>query len=87
MKTISSLILTFLPTQELKHLGNAENNLNMLFELVKKGRTNSQPVFFILEEFHLFADHPRQSLLYNLLDMTQTASMQVSFAFKRQLRC
>jgi hypothetical protein len=36
-----------------------------------------QPVFFILEEFHLFASHPRQSLLYNLFDMTQQSSMQV----------
>ena len=41
-----------------------------------------QPTFFILEEFHGFAAHARQSLIYNLLDMTQQPRMQVSVWFE-----
>ena len=62
---------------ELKQLSNSEHALNFLFDLVKKCRELAQPVFFILDEFHLFAAHPRQSLLYNLLDLTQSPRAQV----------
>lgn len=31
------------------------------------------PVVFVVEELDLFAQHPKQSLLYNLFDLTQTS--------------
>ena len=34
----------------------------------------AKSVIFILSEFHLFASHPRQSLLYNLFDLTQSST-------------
>lgn len=41
-------------------------------------KTSSRPVFFILEEFDLFAHHKNQTLLYNLLDVSQSAQAPVA---------
>ncbi|KAG7313735.1 hypothetical protein KOW79_000042, partial [Hemibagrus wyckioides] len=41
-------------------------------------KSSSQPVFFILEEFGLFAHHKNQTLLYNLLDVSQSAQAPVA---------
>ncbi|XP_058241341.1 origin recognition complex subunit 4-like [Hemibagrus wyckioides] len=41
-------------------------------------KSSSQPVFFILEEFGLFAHHKNQMLLYNLLDVSQSAQAPVA---------
>ncbi|XP_058241433.1 origin recognition complex subunit 4-like [Hemibagrus wyckioides] len=41
-------------------------------------KSSSQPVFFILEEFDLFAHHKNQTLLYNLLDVSQSAQAPVA---------
>ncbi|KAJ1496153.1 hypothetical protein T484DRAFT_1759944, partial [Baffinella frigidus] len=69
-------------------LSNPEAGLNFLFDLVQKARSDGQPTFFILEEFHAFAAHPRQSLIYNLLDMTQQPRMQtVVLAESSALSC
>ncbi|KAI4213599.1 MAG: hypothetical protein LQ351_003823, partial [Letrouitia transgressa] len=43
-------------------------------ELVE--RTKS--VIFIIDEFHLFASHPRQTLLYNLFDVAQSRNAPVA---------
>lgn len=41
-------------------------------------RRSSRPVLFILDEFDLFAHHKNQTLLYNLLDVSQSAQAPVA---------
>lgn len=41
-------------------------------------KSSSRPVFFILDEFDLFAHHKNQTLLYNLLDVSQSAQAPVA---------
>uniref|UniRef100_A0A672MNX5 Origin recognition complex subunit 4 n=1 Tax=Sinocyclocheilus grahami TaxID=75366 RepID=A0A672MNX5_SINGR len=36
-------------------------------------KSSSRPVLFVLDEFDLFAHHKNQTLLYNLLDVSQSA--------------
>ncbi|KAK1798857.1 hypothetical protein P4O66_007139 [Electrophorus voltai] len=59
--------------------GSFAENLVFLLEALKKGdKSSSRPVFFILEEFDLFAHHKNQTLLYNLLDVSQSAQTPVT---------
>lgn len=44
-----------------------------MLSLLKSGDKSSLPVIFILDEFDLFAQHPKQALLYNLFDAAQSA--------------
>ena len=41
---------------------------------IAQHRAVAKSVIFILDEFHLFAAHPRQTLLYNLFDLTQSST-------------
>ncbi|CAO3629054.1 unnamed protein product [Cunninghamella blakesleeana] len=41
--------------------------------LLKQGDRTTLPIIFILEEFDLIAQHPKQSLLYNLFDAAQSS--------------
>ncbi|KAL1021799.1 hypothetical protein UPYG_G00018150 [Umbra pygmaea] len=62
-----------------KVFGSFAENLAFLLEALKKGdRSNSRPVFFILDEFDLFAHHKNQTLLYNLLDVSQSAQAPIA---------
>ncbi|XP_028836620.1 origin recognition complex subunit 4 [Denticeps clupeoides] len=62
-----------------KVFGSFAENLAFLLEALKKGnRSSSRPVFFILDEFDLFAHHKNQTLLYNLLDVSQSAQAPVA---------
>uniref|UniRef100_A0A8C5B1Y7 Origin recognition complex subunit 4 n=1 Tax=Gadus morhua TaxID=8049 RepID=A0A8C5B1Y7_GADMO len=59
--------------------GSFAENLAFLLEALKKGdRSSSRPVLFILDEFDLFAHHKNQTLLYNLLDVSQSAQTPVA---------
>ncbi|KAI8062834.1 origin recognition complex subunit 4 C-terminus-domain-containing protein [Gilbertella persicaria] len=49
------------------------DSFDYLLSLLKSGNKTSLPVVFILDEFDLFADHPKQALLYNLFDAAQSA--------------
>jgi origin recognition complex subunit 4 len=40
---------------------------------LKSGDKTTLPVVFVLDEFDLFAQHPKQALLYNLFDAAQSA--------------
>ncbi|KAG2228229.1 hypothetical protein INT45_011021 [Circinella minor] len=44
-----------------------------LLSLLKSGDKTTLPVIFILDEFDLFAQQPKQALLYNLFDAAQSA--------------
>lgn len=62
-----------------KVFGSFAENLAFLLEALKKGdRSSSRPVIFVLDEFDLFAHHKNQTLLYNLLDVSQSAQAPVS---------
>ncbi|XP_056157286.1 origin recognition complex subunit 4 [Lampris incognitus] len=62
-----------------KVFGSFAENLVFLLEALKKGdRSSSRPVLFILDEFDLFAHHKNQTLLYNLLDVSQSAQTPVA---------
>lgn len=40
--------------------------------------TTAKSVIFILDEFDLFASHPRQTLLYNLFDIAQSRKAPIA---------
>uniref|UniRef100_A0A672JQI8 Origin recognition complex subunit 4 n=1 Tax=Salarias fasciatus TaxID=181472 RepID=A0A672JQI8_SALFA len=59
--------------------GSFAENLVFLLEALKKGdRSSSRPVLFVLDEFDLFTQHKNQTLLYNLLDVSQSAQAPVA---------
>uniref|UniRef100_A0A8C5GKM3 Origin recognition complex subunit 4 n=1 Tax=Gouania willdenowi TaxID=441366 RepID=A0A8C5GKM3_GOUWI len=62
-----------------KVFGSFAENLAFLLEALKKGdRSSSRPALFVLDEFDLFAHHKNQTLLYNLLDVSQSAQAPVA---------
>ncbi|XP_071771357.1 origin recognition complex subunit 4 [Centroberyx gerrardi] len=62
-----------------KVFGSFAENLAFLLEALKKGdRSSSRPVLFVLDEFDLFSHHKNQTLLYNLLDVSQSAQAPVA---------
>ncbi|XP_048874505.1 origin recognition complex subunit 4 isoform X2 [Brienomyrus brachyistius] len=62
-----------------KVFGSFAENLTFLLEALKKGnRSSSRPVIFTLDEFDLFVHHKNQTLLYNLLDISQSAQTPVA---------
>ncbi|KAM6465216.1 origin recognition complex subunit 4 isoform 3-T8 [Liasis olivaceus] len=62
-----------------KVFGNFAENLAFLLEALKRGdRDHSCPVLFILDEFDLFVHHKNQTLLYNLLDVSQSAQTPIA---------
>ncbi|ORY43834.1 origin recognition complex, subunit 4 [Rhizoclosmatium globosum] len=46
--------------------------LKFVIDTLNSGSKENIPVVFVLEEFDLFALHPKQSLLYTLFDIAQT---------------
>ncbi|TRZ01022.1 hypothetical protein DNTS_016668 [Danionella cerebrum] len=62
-----------------KVFGSFAENLAFLLEALKRGdKSSSRPVVFVLDEFDLFAHHKNQTLLYNLLDVSQSAQTPVA---------
>ncbi|XP_056287241.1 origin recognition complex subunit 4 isoform X2 [Pseudoliparis swirei] len=62
-----------------KVFGSFAENLAFLLEALKKGdRSSSRPALFVLDEFDLFAHHKNQTLLYNLLDVSQSAQAPIA---------
>ncbi|NWI96188.1 ORC4 protein, partial [Pitta sordida] len=62
-----------------KVFGSFAENLAFLLEALRKGdRSSSRPVLFVLDEFDLFVHHKNQTLLYNLLDVSQSAQTPVT---------
>ncbi|KAG0172584.1 origin recognition complex subunit 4 [Apophysomyces sp. BC1034] len=48
-------------------------SFSYILSLLKSGDRTTLPIIFVLDEFDLFAQHPKQALLYNLLDAAQSA--------------
>ncbi|KAF9931183.1 origin recognition complex subunit 4 [Linnemannia zychae] len=54
------------------------NSLPSLLTFLKAGTRAQYPIIFILDEFDLFAQHTKQSLLYNLFDVAQSAEWPIA---------
>ena len=54
-----------------------EHYLRFTLDSLKEGRAGNVPVFILLHDFDLFARRAKQTLLYNLFDITQSPKYQV----------
>ncbi|KAG0271586.1 origin recognition complex subunit 4 [Linnemannia exigua] len=54
------------------------DSLPSLLTFLKAGTKAQYPIIFILDEFDLFAQHTKQSLLYNLFDVAQSAEWPIA---------
>ena len=54
-----------------------EAHLAFVVSSLRDGRAASVPVFIVVDDFDAFARRPVQSLLYNLLDLTQAGSVHL----------
>ncbi|KAF9968653.1 origin recognition complex subunit 4 [Mortierella alpina] len=54
------------------------DSLPSLLTFLKAGTREQYPIIFILDEFDLFAQHTKQSLLYNLFDVAQSADWPIA---------
>ncbi|KAG0371545.1 origin recognition complex subunit 4 [Mortierella sp. AD032] len=54
------------------------DSLPSLLTFLKAGTRAQYPIIFILDEFDLFAQHTKQSLLYNLFDVAQSAEWPIA---------
>lgn len=58
--------------------GSYAENLHFLLACLKQSNKNkSKSIVFILDHFDLFCAHPKQSLLYNLFDVVQSAQAAI----------
>ncbi|KAI8921952.1 origin recognition complex subunit 4 C-terminus-domain-containing protein [Powellomyces hirtus] len=53
--------------------GSFADCLHYVLETLRAGSVQSTPVVFVLEDIDLFAQHPKQALLYNLFDVCQSS--------------
>ncbi|KND01136.1 uncharacterized protein SPPG_04227 [Spizellomyces punctatus DAOM BR117] len=60
------------------HTGSFAECLSFVLSTLRAGSMQSTPVVFILEDIDLFAQHPRQALLYNLFDIAQSSQNPVA---------
>ncbi|KAF9355059.1 origin recognition complex subunit 4 [Mortierella sp. AD094] len=57
---------------------SSADSLPSLLTFLKAGTKDQYPIIFILDEFDLFAQHTKQSLLYNLFDVAQSAEWPIA---------
>uniref|UniRef100_T1GZN8 ATPase AAA-type core domain-containing protein n=1 Tax=Megaselia scalaris TaxID=36166 RepID=T1GZN8_MEGSC len=60
-----------------KVFGSFAENLSFLLASLKSGNKKSKSVIFLLHEFDLFCSHHKQTLLYNLFDISQSAQAPI----------
>lgn len=60
-----------------KVFGSFADNLAFLLACLKSGDKTSKSIVFILDEFDLFCLHHKQTLLYNLFDVAQSAQAPI----------
>ncbi|KAL1924385.1 uncharacterized protein VTP21DRAFT_7420 [Calcarisporiella thermophila] len=53
-------------------------SMSYLLSVLKQGSHQTIPIIFVLDEFDLFAQHPKQALLYNLFDVAQSSQNPVA---------
>ncbi|KAI7885173.1 origin recognition complex, subunit 4 [Lichtheimia hyalospora FSU 10163] len=59
--------------QNNRQFASFAESFDYLLSLIKAGDKSTLPIIFILDEFDLFAQQPKQALLYNLFDAAQSA--------------
>ena len=62
---------------EIYESGSFADKLNLILTTLNKGDFNTAPVIFILENMDLLAEHPKQILLYNLFDISQSSKSPI----------
>ncbi|RUS33554.1 origin recognition complex subunit 4 C-terminus-domain-containing protein [Jimgerdemannia flammicorona] len=70
--------LCFQQELEQRSFSSFADCLAFLLSLLKSGTRSNIPVVFVLDEFDLFAQHPKQALLYNLFDVAQSGQNPVA---------
>ncbi|KAJ1918696.1 origin recognition complex subunit 4 [Mycoemilia scoparia] len=60
------------------NVGSFAQAMMYLLEVLKKGNRGTSPVLFLLDEFDLLAQHPKQTLLYTLFDIAQSHQSPVA---------
>ncbi|KAL7312888.1 origin recognition complex subunit 4 [Mucor circinelloides] len=73
LNEISRQLVTEQQDQPDRTFTSFADSFDYLLSLLKSGDKSSLPVIFVLDEFDLFAQHPKQALLYNLFDAAQSA--------------
>jgi hypothetical protein len=63
--------------EQLKETMDFHAHLNFLVDILNQGTFHDTPIFFILEEFDLFTNRNKQTLLYNLCDLLQSHKAQL----------
>ncbi|KAJ2454122.1 origin recognition complex subunit 4 [Coemansia sp. RSA 2336] len=67
-------------TQDLEHVlvGSFADAFTYILNLLRSSAEVVPPVLFILDEFDLLAQHPKQSLLYTLFDIAQSQQTPIA---------
>ncbi|KAG1227184.1 hypothetical protein G6F68_008436 [Rhizopus microsporus] len=73
LSEIARQLVTEQQQQQQHSFTSFADSLEYILSLLKSGTKTSLPVIFILDEFDLFAQQPKQTLLYNLFDAAQSA--------------
>ncbi|KAI9008129.1 origin recognition complex subunit 4 [Gaertneriomyces semiglobifer] len=61
-----------------QQLGSFAECLAFVLNTLSAGSKESTPVIFVLDEIDLFAQHPKQALLYNLFDIAQSSQNPIA---------
>lgn len=73
-------------SMEALQLGSFADCLAFVLSTLRAGSIESTPVVFILEDIDLFAQHPKQALLYNLFDIAQSSQNPIAvIGFTRRI--
>lgn len=64
--------------ERLKEGSTFHDMLHFLVDVLEQGHYSNLPIFFVLDEFDLFAQRSKQTLLYNLCDLLQSQSAQIA---------
>jgi hypothetical protein len=63
--------------EQLKESMDFHAHLAFLLDILNQGTFHDMPIFFILDDFHLFTQRTKQTLLYNLCDLLQSEKAQI----------
>lgn len=66
----------YLPSKQARK--SFDQHLSFVVGAMRDGRASNVPVVLVLDHFEGFAESRKQTLLYNLFDLTQSASVQVA---------
>ncbi|KAI8813962.1 origin recognition complex subunit 4 C-terminus-domain-containing protein [Cladochytrium replicatum] len=71
MRSMAKQLMVEVDAEQEVKLGSSAEILPFLLSTLRSGSSNTIPIVVVLDDFDLFAEHPKQTLLYNLFDQTQ----------------